>query len=94
MDFTIPPQWDEGQDMVFEATFADDKLTGTVVRADGKKFNWTGVRAPELMEEQRPPGERRSKYSMEKILPDGTRGREPVGCKEMEYSPARVRVQI
>jgi hypothetical protein len=54
MDFTIPPQWDEGQDMVFEATFSDDKLTGTVVTADGKKFNWTGVRAPALMRSKEP----------------------------------------
>src|SRR6478609_4344441 len=54
MDFTIPPQWDEGQDMVFEATLANDKLTGTVVRADGKKFNWTGVRAPSLWRDKAP----------------------------------------
>ena len=54
MDFTIPPQWDEGQDMVFEATLDGDKLNGTLVRADGKKFNWTGVRAPGLIRTKEP----------------------------------------
>jgi len=48
MSFTIPPQWDKGSDLVFEATLENDKLTGTMVDADGKTYNWTGVRAPSL----------------------------------------------
>lgn len=47
--FGIPPQWEpEGQYMEFEASLANDRLTGTMVYTDGKKYNWTGVRAPLL----------------------------------------------
>lgn len=50
MSFTIPPQWDaEDNDLVFEATLKDDVLTGTVVAANGKTYEWKGVRAPLLL---------------------------------------------
>lgn len=50
MSFTIPPQWeDEDNDVVFEATLKDDILTGTVVAANGKTYEWKGVRAPLLV---------------------------------------------
>lgn len=52
MNFTIPPQWDEGQDLVFEATLESDQLAGTMVDADGKKYNWKAVRAPSLHREK------------------------------------------
>ena len=49
MSFTIPPQWeDEDNNLVFEATLKDDILTGTVVAANGKTYEWKGVRAPLL----------------------------------------------
>jgi hypothetical protein len=49
MNFYIPPQWDQGtNDQVFEATLQGDSLVGTMTSSDGKKFNWTGVRAPSL----------------------------------------------
>jgi hypothetical protein len=48
MSFTIPPQWEKGNDLSFEATFAGDSLSGTMVAADGKNYNWSGVRAPSL----------------------------------------------
>ena len=54
MNFTIPPQWDEGNDLVFEATLENDQLSGTMVDADGKKYNWKGVRAPSLYRENDP----------------------------------------
>lgn len=53
--FSIPPQWEKGNnDMVFEGTLAGDSLTGTMVYADGKKYNWSGVPAPSLIREKAP----------------------------------------
>lgn len=50
ISFTIPPQWEEEEnDVVFEATLKDDVLTGTVVAANGKTYEWKGVRAPLLV---------------------------------------------
>ncbi|MES2003233.1 MAG: DUF1080 domain-containing protein [Bacteroidota bacterium] len=47
--FSIPPQWEPGtSDMEFEMVFADDRLTGTMVYTNGKKYEWKGVRAPAL----------------------------------------------
>jgi hypothetical protein len=49
MRFAIPPQWDRGAaDLQVEATFANDKLTGTLTTPDGEKQALTGVRAPAL----------------------------------------------
>ncbi len=55
MSFTIPPQWEEeNNDLVFEATLQGDSLTGTMLAADGKTFNWTAKRAPSLRREKAP----------------------------------------
>lgn len=55
MSFTIPPQWEEEEnDVVFEATLKDDVLTGTVVAANGKTYEWKGVRAPLLLRTSAP----------------------------------------
>ncbi len=55
MSFTIPPQWEEeDNDMKFEATLQDDILTGTMVAANGKTYNWTGHRAPLLKRQKQP----------------------------------------
>jgi len=51
--FTIPPQWMDVDDIYFEFTLKDDKLTGYKV-LDGKKLQWTGVRAPDLTREKPP----------------------------------------
>jgi Domain of Unknown Function (DUF1080) len=49
VSFSIPPQWDTANnDLVFEATFQGDSLTGGLTMPDGKKFTLTGVRAPSL----------------------------------------------
>jgi len=49
MNFTIPPQWEEeDKDLVFEATLQGDSLTGAMVAANGKTYNWTGRKAPAL----------------------------------------------
>jgi hypothetical protein len=49
MRFSIPPQWDTASnDLVFEASFQGDSLSGWLTMPDGKKFTLTGVRAPSL----------------------------------------------
>jgi len=51
--FTIPPQWMDIDDIYFEFTLKDDKLSGYQV-LDGNKLKFTGVRAPSL-ERKEPP---------------------------------------
>ena len=49
VSFSIPPQWDNSDnDMVFEGTLENDKLTGVITSCSGTKFNFTGERAPLL----------------------------------------------
>ena len=45
--FTIPPQWMDIEDIYFEFTLKDDKLSGYQM-LDGNKLKFTGVRAPKL----------------------------------------------
>ncbi len=53
--FSIPPQWEQGtSDMVFEGTFLGDSLYGTMIYTDGKKYDWTAVRAPLLHRQANP----------------------------------------
>ena len=53
--FTIPPQWEkETKDLEFEGTITPNGLTGTMMYTDGKKYNWTAVRAPSLRREGEP----------------------------------------
>jgi hypothetical protein len=51
--FTIPPQWMDIDDIYFEFTLKDDKLSGYQV-LDGNKLKFTGVRAPSLAREEPP----------------------------------------
>ncbi|MBS3772164.1 MAG: DUF1080 domain-containing protein, partial [Bacteroidales bacterium] len=51
--FTIPPQWMDIDDIYFEFTLEDDKLTGYQV-LDGHKLHYTGVRQPDLSREEPP----------------------------------------
>ncbi len=53
-NFTIPPQWDNGDDIVIEGVFHGDSLSGTLKNHDGKILNWTAVRAPELRRSKDP----------------------------------------
>src|SRR4051812_1618673 len=48
VSFSIPPQWETGNDLSFEATMQGDNLTGTITFPDGKTYNCTAVRAPSL----------------------------------------------
>ena len=47
--FAIPPQWEDGAgDLRVEGRVAGDRLTGTLVQPDGRRFAFAGVRAPAL----------------------------------------------
>ncbi len=49
MRFTIPTQWDAGnEDFHIEGKLEGDKLAGSMTDSFGKTMNWTGVRAPTL----------------------------------------------
>jgi len=51
--FTIPPQWMEIDDIYFEFSLKDNKLSGYKL-LDGNKLKFTGVRAPSLEREEPP----------------------------------------
>ncbi|HWB28471.1 MAG TPA: DUF1080 domain-containing protein [Chitinophagaceae bacterium] len=54
-DFTIPPQWETGNDITVSGTMqGHDSLSGTILTANGKTLNWTAVRAP-LLKRTEPP---------------------------------------
>lgn len=47
--FSIPPQWEEGtNDLSVEGRLQDGKLAGSMTYPDGRRFNWTAVRAPSM----------------------------------------------
>lgn len=48
MSFTIPPQWETGNDVSVEGTMQANSMSGTILLPNGKTYNWTGVRAPSL----------------------------------------------
>ena len=50
--FSIPPQWEEGNDLKVEGMLEGDRLTGTMITPDGKNHNWTAVRAPSLSQKK------------------------------------------
>lgn len=55
ISFTLPPQWEkENNDIVVEGTLQAGTLTGTITGADGKTYNWVGVRAPSLRRKSAP----------------------------------------
>ncbi len=54
MSFTIPPQWETGNDLSVEGTLQGHSLSGTMIFPDGKNYSWTAVRAPSLRR-QTPP---------------------------------------
>ena len=48
LSFSIPPQWETGNDLSFEATLQGDSLAGTITFPNGKAYTCSGVRAPSL----------------------------------------------
>lgn len=48
-DFTIPPQWEKGeQDFVIKGELTGAGIEGTIVTSEGKEYKWKGVKAPYL----------------------------------------------
>jgi len=54
ISFSIPPQWEVGSDLSFEATLQGDSLVGTIVLPNGKSYNCSAVKAPSLKRESQP----------------------------------------
>ncbi|HEV8503843.1 MAG TPA: DUF1080 domain-containing protein, partial [Chitinophagaceae bacterium] len=54
VSFSIPPQWETGNDLSFEATFQGDSLAGTITFPNGKTYTCSGVRAPSLKRSSMP----------------------------------------
>lgn len=48
MNFSIPPQWEEGNDLSVDGTLQGNSLNGTMTFPDGKNYTWSAVRAPSL----------------------------------------------
>ncbi len=48
ISFSIPPQWENGNDLSFEATLQGDSLVGTITFPNGNNYKCTAVRAPSL----------------------------------------------
>ena len=47
--FEIPPQWEPGnRNMEFQGERVGEKLNGSMTFTDGKTYNWSATRAPEL----------------------------------------------
>ena len=54
-NFSIPPQFEKGdRNMDFEGELVGEDLKGTMVFVDGKKYEWTAVRAPSLKRQGEP----------------------------------------
>jgi hypothetical protein len=54
-NFSIPPQWEPGdRNMDFEGELNGETLKGTMVYTNGKKYTWTGTRAPMLKRNAEP----------------------------------------
>jgi len=54
MSFSIPPQWEVGNDMMMVGILDNNVLNGTVLMPDGKSYEWKGVRAPSLIRNVEP----------------------------------------
>ena len=55
ISFSLPPQWEsENNDLSFQGKFQGDSLSGTMVAANGKTYNWSATRAPLLKRDKAP----------------------------------------
>lgn len=55
ISFSLPPQWEsENNDLQFEGTLQGDSLSGTMIAANGKTYQWSAYRAPLLVREKNP----------------------------------------
>src|SRR5690349_13990750 len=55
LHFAIPPQWESGNgDLTVDGRLTGNRLAGTMIFPDGKRYDWTGVRAPLLKRDHAP----------------------------------------
>jgi hypothetical protein len=55
LHFSIPPQWEKGKnDLVVDGQLQSEGLSGTMTLPDGKRYDWTAVRAPALKRDGEP----------------------------------------
>jgi len=55
LQFSLPVQWERGpRDLQFTGRLQGGRLTGSTTTADGKRYTWTGVRAPDLRRTEEP----------------------------------------
>lgn len=55
ISFSIPPQWQqEPNDLLVEGKLEGDHLSGSMTFPNGKKYSWTGVKAPALLPNKPP----------------------------------------
>src|SRR5664279_1502500 len=53
VSFNIPPQWEAGtNDLYFDGTLNNDKISGTITTPDGKKHSFNGEKAPTLVRDK------------------------------------------
>lgn len=52
--FSIPPQWEKGSDIIVAGKINGDRISGTLVAANGEVYSWTGQRAPKLKRSKTP----------------------------------------
>jgi hypothetical protein len=77
--FVIPPQWERStNDIVVEGKLEGTTLRGVVTNDEGKKAEWTGVRAPALLAKENSKWGKEVKLFNGKNL-DGWKPRDPSG---------------
>ena len=54
ISFSIPPQWESGNDLFFEAIYRNDSLFGAITNPNGKNYTCVAVRAPSLRRDKAP----------------------------------------
>src|SRR5690606_35238567 len=52
--FSIPPQWEKGSDIIIAGKVDGDKISGSMVAANGEVYSWTGQRSPKLRRAKAP----------------------------------------
>ena len=55
LHFAIPHQWENGDgDLTVDGRLTNGRLAGSMIFPDGKRYDWTGVRAPKLRRDHAP----------------------------------------
>ena len=53
--FAIPPQWEDGDnDLVVDGRLTGERFAGSMLFPDGKRYTWSGARAPALRRRHTP----------------------------------------